>query len=98
MIAWAVSDETLITSQKYVLMITTAAIFSYLSCVYRSLRVFSSMDAKEMNEMHFVHMFDIYSTVIYRLAALVQRLDVMAVISYNKGYDGQNSHPIKRVL
>ena len=51
-----------------------------------------------MNEMHFVHMFDVHSTVVYRLAALVPRLDVTAVISYNNGYYVQNSHPIKRVL
>ena len=51
-----------------------------------------------MNKMHFVHMFDVYSTVIYRLDALVPRLDVTAVISYNNGYDGQKMHPIKRVL
>ena len=78
-------------------MITTAAIFSYLSCVYRSLRVFSSMDAKEMKEMYFMHMFDVHSTVVYRLAALVPRLDVTSIKSYNNGYDGKNSHPIKRV-
>ena len=42
-------------------MIATAAIFTYLSRVYRSLRVFLSMDAKEMKEMHFVHMFDVHS-------------------------------------
>ena len=66
-----------------------SVIFTYLSRVYRSLRVFSSMDAKEMNEMHFVHMFDIYSTVAYRLAALVPRLDITAVISHNNGYDGK---------
>ena len=56
------------------------------------------MDEKEMNKMHFVHMFYVHSTVVYRLAALGPRLDVAAVISYNNGYDGQNSHPIKRVL
>ena len=79
-------------------MIATADIFTYLSRVYCSLRMFSLMDAKEMNEMHFVHMFNVYSTVVYRLAALVPRLDVTAIISYNNGYDGQNSHTIKRVL
>ena len=41
--------------------------------------------------MHFVHIFDVYSTVIYRLDALVPRLDVTAVISYNNGYNGQKS-------
>ena len=66
MIVRAVSDETLITTQKYVIMIETAAIFTYLSRVYCSIRAFLSMDAKEMNRMHFVHIFDVYSTVIYR--------------------------------
>ena len=66
-------------------MTATAAIFTYLSRVYRSLCVFLSMDAKEMKEMHFVNMFNIHSTVVYSLTALVPRLDVMAVISYNKG-------------
>ena len=98
MIVQAVSDETLITSQKYVHMIATAAIFTYLSRVYRSLRVFLSMDAKEMKELNFVHIFDLYSTVVYPLDALVPSSDVRAVISYNNGYDGENSHPIKRVL
>ena len=42
----SVSAEKLIMSQKYVIMIATAAIFTYLSRVYRSLCVFSSMDAK----------------------------------------------------
>ena len=53
MIVRAVSDETLITSQKYVLMIATAAIFTYLSHVYRSIRMFSLMYAKEINENAF---------------------------------------------
>ena len=79
-------------------MIVTAAIFTYLSLVYRIIRVFLSMHAKEMKEMHFVHMFDVHSTVVYCLAALVPHLDVTAVISYNNGYNGKNSHPIKRVL
>ena len=56
------------------------------------------MDAKEMNKMHFVHIFDVYSTVIYRLSVLVPRLDVTVVISYNNGYDEKNSNPIKRFL
>ena len=56
------------------------------------------MDAKEMKEMHFMHIFDVHSTFVYRLAALVTRLDVTAVISYNNVYDGQNSNPITRVL
>ena len=43
-------------------------------------------------------MFDIHSTVVYCLVALVPRLDATAVISYNNGYDGKNSHPIKKVL
>ena len=98
MIVRDVSAEMLITSRKYVLMIATAAIFTYLYRVYFSLRVFSSIDAKEMKKIHFVHMFDVYSTVVYRLAALAPRLDVTAVISYNNGYDGQNSHPVTRVL
>ena len=98
MIVRAFSAETLITSRKYVLMIATAAISDYLSRVYRSLSMISLMDAKEMSEIHFVHMFDKYSTVVYRLDALVPCLDVTSVISYNTGYNGQNSHPIKRVL
>ena len=87
MIVQDFSAETLITSQKFVLMILTAAIFTYLSSVYRSLCVFLSMDAKEINEMHFVHIFDVHSTVIYHLAALVPLLDTTAVISYNNSYD-----------
>ena len=65
MIVQAVSDETLNMTRKYVLMIATAAIFTYLSRAYRSLREFLSMDSKEMNKMHFVHKFDVYSTVVY---------------------------------
>ena len=70
MIVRAVYDETLITTQNYVLMIATADIFTYLSCVYRSLCVFSSMDAKEMKEMHFVHILNVYSTFIYRFGRI----------------------------
>ena len=70
MIVRAVSDETLITTQKYVLVIATAAIFTYLYRVYRSLNAFSLMDAKEMNKMHYVHIFDVYSTVVYRFGRL----------------------------
>ena len=66
MILRAVSDETLITTQKYVLMIVTAAIFTYFPPVNLSLHAFLSRDAKEMNKMHFVHIFNVYSTVIYR--------------------------------
>ena len=99
MIVRAVSAETLITYRKYVLLIATAAISTYLSRVYRSLRVFSLMDAKEMNEIYFVHMFDVHSTVVYlSLVATVPHLDVTEIISCNNGYAGQNSHPIKRVL
>ena len=29
-----------------------------------------------MKEMHFIHMFRVYSTVVYRLVATVPRLDV----------------------
>ena len=47
-------------------MISTTAIFTYLYRVYRSLRVFLSMDAKEMNKMHYVHIFGVYSTTVYR--------------------------------
>ena len=46
MIVLAVSYETLITTQKYVLMIAAAAIFTYLSRVYLSLHAFSSRDEK----------------------------------------------------
>ena len=46
MIVRAVSAETLIMTQKYVLMIATAAIFNYLVRVYCSLHAFSSRDAK----------------------------------------------------
>ena len=66
MIFRAVSDETLITTQKYVLIIAMSAVYTDISRVYHSLHVFLSMDAKEMNQMHFVHIFDVYSTVIYR--------------------------------
>ena len=79
-------------------MIVTEAIFTYLSRLYRSLHVFSLMDEKEMKELHSVHMLDIHSTVVYRLDTLVPRLDITAVISCNNSYDGQNSHPIKRIL
>ena len=51
-----------------------------------------------MKEMHFMHMFDVHSTFVYRLDALVPRLDITDVISYNNGYDGQNSYPIEKVL
>ena len=61
MTVWAVSDETLVTNQKYILMIATASIFTYLSRVYCSLHAFSSMDAKEMNKINFMHIFDVYS-------------------------------------
>ena len=98
MIFRAVSDENLITSQKYVIMIMTAAIITYLYRVYRSLCVFLSMDAKQMKEIYFMHIFDVHSRVVYRLAATVPRLEVTAIISYNNAYDRQNSHPIKRVL
>ena len=70
MIVRDVSAEMLILSQKYVLMIAAAAIFTYLSCVYLSLRVFSSRDAKEMKEMHSVHMFDVHLTVVYRFGRI----------------------------
>ena len=79
-------------------MITTAAIFTYLSRVNRSLHAFLSTDAKEMNEMNFVHIFDVYSTVVYRFGRNGSRLDVTAVISYNNGCNGESSHPIKRIL
>ena len=65
MIFQAISDETLSTTRKYVLMIATADIFTYLSRVYRSLHAFLSMDAKKENKMHFVQIFDVYSTVVY---------------------------------
>ena len=95
MIVRAVSADTLITSRNYVIMITTEAIFTYLSRVYHSLHVFFLMDAKEMNKINFVHMFNVYSTAFYRLDATVPYLDVTAVISYNNGYNGQNIHPTK---
>ena len=98
MIVQDVSAETIIMSRKYILMIATAAMFTYLYRVYCSICMLLSMDAKDMKEMHFVHMFDVHSTIVYRLAALFPSLDVTASISYNNGYDGQNSHPIKRVL
>ena len=66
MIVQDVSDETLITTQKYVIIIATAAILTYLSRVYRSVHGFLSIDTKEMNKMHSVHTFDVYSTVVYR--------------------------------
>ena len=51
MIVWDVSDETLITTRKYVIMIATVAIFTDLSRVYCSLHAFLSRDAK-INEQN----------------------------------------------
>ena len=97
MIVRAVSDETLITNQKCVLMIATAAIFTYSSLVYSSIHTFSSRDEKEMNEMHFVHI-NVYSTVVYRFGHNGSRLDVRAVIAYNNGCNGHNDHPFQKDL
>ena len=96
MIVRAVSDEKLITTRKYVLVIATAAIFTYFPHVYCSLHAFLSRDAKEMNEMHFVHIFNVYSTVVYRFGRNGSRLDVTSVIAYNNGYNGHNYNPFQK--
>ena len=98
MIVRKLSNETFIMTQKYVLMITTESIFTYLSHVYCSLHTFTSRDANEMKEMHFVHIFNIYSMVIYRFGRNGSRLDVTDVIAYNNGYNGNNNHPFQKDL
>ena len=75
MIVRAVYDETLIMTGKYIIMIATAAIFTYLFRVYRSLNTFSSGDAKRNEQIHFLHIFNVYSTVGYLFGRNVSRLD-----------------------
>ena len=98
MIVRAVSDETLIRPRKCVLMIVTESIFNYLIRVYRSIHAFLSRDAKEINEMNFVYIFNVYSTVVYRFGRNSYRFDTTAVISYNNSYNRHNSHPFQKDL
>ena len=98
MIVRDVSDETLIMTRKYILIIVTASILTYLFRVYRSLHALSSRDAKEMNEMNFVHIFNVYSTVAYRFGRNGSRLDSTAVMAYDNGCNGHNNHPFQKDL
>ena len=98
MIVRAVSDETLIRTQKYVLMIVTESIFNYLIRVYHSIHAFLSRDAKEMNKINFVHIFNLYSTAVYRFGRNDYRLDITAVIAYNNSYNRHNGRPFQKDL
>ena len=81
MIVRAVSDETLITTRKYILMIAKAAIFTNLSRVHRRPHAFSSRDAKETKKIYFMHIFNVSSMRVYRLGHNGSRLDITAVIT-----------------
>ena len=98
MIVRAVSDETLITTRKYVLMIARAAIFNHLFRVYCSLNTFLSRSAKRNEQMHFLHTFNVYSTFGYRFGRNGSRLDATADIAYDNGYNGHNDHSFQKGL
>ena len=98
MIVRAVSDEMLISTRKCVLMIVTESIFNYLIRVYCSIHVLLSRDAKEMNDMNSVYIFNVYATVVYRFGRNGYRLDTTAVIAYNDSYKRHNGNPFQKDL
>ena len=51
-----------------------------------------------MNEMHFVNIFNVYTTVVYSSCRNGSRLDATAVIAYDNGYNGHNNHPFQKDL
>ena len=53
---------------------------------------------KEMNEMNFVHMFNVYSTVVCRFARSGSHLDATDVIAYDNGYNEHNDNPLQKDL
>ena len=98
MMVRSVSAETLITTWKYVLIIATAAIFNYSFRVYRSLNTFSSRYAKRKEQMYFVNIFNIYSTVGYHFGRNGSHLDATAVMAYDNGYNEHNDHCFQKDL
>ena len=74
-------------SQKYVLMIATAAILIICSVYF----VVLTRYIRGMQKWT-------YSTVVYRFGRKGYRLDATAEISYDNGYNGHTNHPFKMIL
>ena len=51
-----------------------------------------------MNEIHSVHIFNVYSMVVYRFGRNGSRLDATAGMSYDNSYNGHNDHPFQKDL